>query len=102
MSDEKIVLVARLKVKEDAIEEAKEAALSITEESRAEAGNINYDIHQAIDDPTVFVWHETWVNKAAIDQHFEKDFFKEFFAKVSAVAAEPPLIMMTKMITEKV
>lgn len=102
MSDEKIVLVARLKVREDAIEEAKTAALTITGQSRAEAGNINYDIHQAIDDPTVFVWHETWVNKAAIDEHFEKDFFKEFFAKVSALATEPPQITMTKMITEKV
>ncbi len=102
MSDEKIVLVARLKVRENAIEEAKAAALSITEESRAEKGNINYDIHQAIDDPTVFVWHETWVNKAAIDEHFETDFFKDFYAKVSAVAAEPPMIIMTKMLTEKV
>jgi len=102
MIDEKVVLVARLKVKEDAIEQAKEAALSITEESRAEEGNINYDIHQAIDDPTVFVWHETWTSKAAIDDHFETDFFKDFFAKVSAVAAEPPQITITKMITEKV
>ena len=91
-----------MKVREDAIEEAKAAALSITETSRAEAGNINYDIHQAIDDPTVFVWHETWANKTSIDEHFETDFFKDFYAKVGAVAAEPPMIMMTKMITEKV
>ncbi len=60
MNDEKIVLVARLKVKDDAVEEAKKAALAIVADSRAEEGNINYDIHQAIDDPTVFVWHETW------------------------------------------
>ena len=62
MNDEKIVLVARLKVKADAVEEAKKAALAIVADSRAEAGNINYDIHQAIDDATVFVWHETWAN----------------------------------------
>ena len=101
MNDEKIVLVARLKVKEDAIEEAKKAALSITEKSRAEKGNINYDIHQAIDDPTIFVWHETWKNKAAIDEHFATDFFKEFFVEVDKYAAEPPQITLTKMITEK-
>ncbi len=102
MNDENIILVARLKVKDDKIEEAKEIALAILDDSRAEDKNINYDIHQAIDDPTVFVWHETWVNKAAIDEHFEKDFFKEFFTKISAVAVEPPQITMTKMITEKV
>lgn len=99
MSDEKIILVARLKVMEDTIEEAKQAALAIVADSRAEEGNINYDIHQAIDDPTVFVWHETWKNKAAIDEHFETDFFKDFFAKVEKIAAEPPQITLTKMIS---
>ncbi len=101
MSDEKIVLVARLKVKVDAVEEAKKAALEIVAASRAEEGNVNYDIHQAIDDETVFVWHETWKNKAAIDEHFETDFFKEFFAKVEKFAAEPPQIILTKMISQK-
>jgi quinol monooxygenase YgiN len=101
MNEEKIVLVARLKVKDDAIEEAKKAALEIVAASRAEEGNLNYDIHQAIDDPTVFVWHETWKNKAAIDEHFETDFFKEFFAKVQDFAAEPAQITLTKMISNK-
>lgn len=101
MNDEKIVLVARLKVKEDKIEEAKKAALAIVADSRAEAGNINYDVHQAIDDPTVFVWHETWAHKAAIDEHFETKFFKDFFAEVEKFAAEPPQITLTKMMTDK-
>lgn len=101
MNDEKIVLVARLKVKNDKVEETKQAALAIVADSRAEAGCINYDIHQAIDDETVFVWHETWANKAALDEHFEKDYFKTFFAKVQEIAAEPPQITLTRMISEK-
>lgn len=101
MSDEKIVLVARLKVKDDAVDEAKKLALGLVGDSRSEEGCINYDIHQAIDDPTVFVWHETWKNKAAIDEHFEKPYFKEFFARASELAAEPPQINLTKMISEK-
>ncbi len=87
MNDEKIVLIARLKVKDDAVGEAKKAALAIVADSRAEAGNMNYDIHQMIEDATVFVWHETWANKAALDEHFEKPYFKEFFAKVEEIAA---------------
>ena len=102
MSDEKIVLVARLKVREDAIEEAKKLALGITGDSRTEDGCINYDVHQAIDDPTVFVWHETWKDKAALDNHFELDYFKEFFAKAGALMAEQPQITITKMISEKI
>lgn len=70
------MLIARLKVKADKIEELKTAALAIVADSRNEAGNINYDIHQSIEDETVFFWHETWVNKDAIDEHFATPFLE--------------------------
>jgi quinol monooxygenase YgiN len=101
MSGENIVLIARLKVKADKIEQAKAAALAIVEPSRKEAGCLNYDIHQSIEDETMFFWHETWVNKAAVDEHFATPFFQEFFAVVGEVTAEPPQINLTKMITSK-
>jgi quinol monooxygenase YgiN len=100
MNDEKIVLVARLKVKGNLVEEAKRAALSIVEDSRAEDGCLNYDIHHAIDDPTVFVWHETWANQTALDEHFAKPYFAEFFAKVGDYKDEEVQITLTKMITQ--
>jgi len=101
MSEEKIVLIARLKVKDDKVELARSAALAIVEPSRNEAGCINYDIHQSIEDETVFLWHETWVSKEAIDEHFATPFFQEFFGIVGEIAAEPPQINLTRMITTK-
>ena len=101
MNDEAIVLFARLKVKADKIEELKSAALAIVADSRNEAGNINYDVHQSVEDETLFFWHETWANKAAIDEHFATPFFGEFFKVVGEVAAEPPQIDLTRMITKK-
>ncbi len=99
MSDEKIVLVARLKAKKDMVEIAKQAALLLVEPSREESGCLNYDVHQAIDDETVFVWHETWMNKAALDDHFAMSYFGEFSAKANEFAVEPPQITLTKMIS---
>lgn len=101
MSDEKIVLIARLKVKPDKIEEARAAAMKIVEPSRKEEGCINYDVHQSVEDESVFLWHETWIDKAAIDEHFATPFFQEFFSIVGEIAAEPPQIHLTRMITEK-
>ena len=101
MDDEKIVLIARLKVKAESVDELKAAALNIVADSRNEAGNINYDIHQSIEDETLFFWHETWVNKAALDKHFATPFFGEFFKTVEGLAAEPPQINLTRMITDK-
>jgi len=99
MNEEKIVLIARLKVKPDRVEAAKSAALAIVPASRSELGCINYDIHQSIEDETLFFWHETWVNKAALDEHFATPFFGEFFKIVEEVAAEPPQINLTRKIT---
>jgi quinol monooxygenase YgiN len=101
MSNEKIVLVAHLKVREDAVEETKKVALEIVADSRAEAGCLNYDVHQAIEDPSTFIWHETWKNKAAVEDHFETPFFKKFAAAVETLAVEPPQIILTKMISEQ-
>lgn len=99
MSEENIVLMARLKVKADKIEEAKAAALAIVEPSRNEPGCINYDVHQTLDDPTVFLWHETWANQKAIDEHFEMSYFKEFVATVEEFAEAPAQIILSKKIS---
>ncbi|HMT07781.1 MAG TPA: putative quinol monooxygenase [Pyrinomonadaceae bacterium] len=94
-----LTLVAKLKVKDDAVEQIKAAALAIVEPSRAEAGCISYDVHQSVEDPTVFAWYETWTDKAAIDQHFEYDYVKNFFATVNDLAAEPPTIVVSRKLT---
>ncbi len=99
MNDDKIILMARLKVKPEAVEEIKNAALAIVADSRNEAGCINYDVHQSIEDETLFFWHETWANKAALDEHFATTFFGEFFKTVEEIAAEPPQINLTKKIS---
>lgn len=102
MSSEKIVLFARLKVKKSAIDEMKRAALAIVEDSRAEIGCINYDFHQAIDDETVFLWHETWANSEAIDAHGNSLHFKEFAAAIKDFTEESLTVTLTKMVSEKV
>lgn len=101
MSDEKIVLIAKAKIKPEFVEEAKKAALAIVADSRAESGCVNYDVHQSIEDETVLFWHETWKNKEAIDEHFQTPAFQNFMAKVEPFLAEPPQINLTKMISEK-
>jgi quinol monooxygenase YgiN len=100
MNEEIIVLIARLKVKADKVDEAKSAALKIVANSRSEQGCINYNIHQSIEDETVFFWYETWANKAAIDKHFSTPHFQGFFKVVEQVAAEPPQINLTRKITQ--
>ncbi len=101
MSDENIVLIARLKVKKEAVEAAKKAALAIIEPSRAEAGCLNYDFHQAIDDESIFIWHETWANQTAIEAHGAAEHFKKFSREVENITEEPLHLTFAKMISRK-
>lgn len=101
-NSENIVLIARLKVKKDSVEQAKQAALAIVEDSRREKGCLNYDFHQAIDDETVFIWHETWENKEAIDAHGKSEHFAAFSRQVKDLTSEPLQITLAKMVSEKV
>lgn len=101
MTNENIVLIARLKVKKDSVEEARRAALSIIEDSRHEAGCLNYDFHQAINDETIFIWHETWANEEAIQIHGKSNHFKKFSEEVKDLTDEPLQITLTKMVSEK-
>ena len=100
-NSENIVLIARLKVKKGTEAEAKKAALAIIEDSRAEAGCLNYDMHEVIDDPTIFVWHETWADKSALEAHGNSSHFKEFSAKVKDMTEEPLQLTFTKMVSQK-
>lgn len=102
MNDENIVLIARLKVKKDSVEAAKRAALAIIQPSRDETGCINYDFHQMLGDETVFIWHETWKNQAAIDAHGNSGHFKEFSDAVKNLTEEPLQLTFAKMVSEKV
>lgn len=99
--DGNIVLFARLKVKKEAVEQAKKAALAIVAPSRSENGCINYDFHQAIDDETVFLWHETWTDQEAIDAHAASKHFKEFSEEVKDITDEPLQVTLAKMVGEK-
>lgn len=97
---EKLYLTARLKVQDGKAEELKKAALAIVADSLNEEGCLSYNVHQSIEDETVFIWRESWRSKADLDEHFEKDYFKAFFAVASEIAVEPPQITLTKLISE--
>jgi quinol monooxygenase YgiN len=99
--NENIVLFARLKVRKEAVEKAVNAALAIVAASRAEAGCLNYDFHQSIDDPCLFLWHETWTGREAIEAHANSAHFKEFSAAIEDLTEEPLEVTLTKMVSGK-
>ena len=84
-------LVATFRVKEDKIEEFREAMKYNVIESRKEPGVVVYRTYQLETDPTVFVNYETYVNKAAFDAHLETPHVKTIGPKLEKEMLSGPI-----------
>lgn len=101
MENEEIVLFACLQVKKGFAEQAKQAALDIIEESRAEAGCINYDFHQSIDDENLFMWHETWRDMDAVTAHGQSSHLQRFSKAIENITESPLEVILTKAVNKQ-
>lgn len=65
-----IIVVTILAAKEGCIRDLRNVLQGLIPPTRAEIGCINFDLHQDIENPRRFVFHETWQSQSALDSHF--------------------------------
>ena len=65
-----LIVLAKAKVGDGAIDAAREAIATMEEASRAEEGCIAYTFTQSISDPSVMLIVEKWIDAAALAAHF--------------------------------
>jgi quinol monooxygenase YgiN len=73
-----IYVVATLAVKPEARAEIIAAAKVSIAETRKEAGNIAYDMHESVTDPTKLVFVEQWESAEALAPHGKSDHMRAF------------------------
>ncbi|WP_167145182.1 putative quinol monooxygenase [Actinomyces sp. ZJ308] len=88
-----IRIVATFHVRPDAVEEFRVLAAELVEGSRAEEGNVAYDLCVARDDATSFVVLETWRDDAAVDAHNASEHFTTLVPQLVELSAEPPSVV---------
>ncbi|HEY9417272.1 MAG TPA: putative quinol monooxygenase [Pseudonocardia sp.] len=66
-----LTIVATMKAKSGKREDLRAALETLLEPTRAEDGNVQYDLHQGIDDPDVFVFYEIWSSAEQLGQHMQ-------------------------------
>jgi quinol monooxygenase YgiN len=67
-----LTVVARIKAKAGKENEVREALMALIAPTHAEEGCINYDLHVSTDEPGVFLFHENWTSREALDEHLQK------------------------------
>jgi quinol monooxygenase YgiN len=99
MADKKVTVLARFKAKKGAEEELKQAIMACVAPTRAEAGCINYDLHQLPDNKGELILYENWRSKKDLDIHLETPYLTELKAKAGELCAEPIEITLWEMIS---
>ena len=98
MNAKTVTVVAQIKAKPGEESQVRKELLSLVAPSRKDAGCVNYDLHQAKDNPAMFLFHENWLSEALLEAHLQKPDLKATFERVGQLVAEPPQITLWEKI----
>jgi quinol monooxygenase YgiN len=87
-----IYVVATLSVKPETRAEFIQAAIACIQETRKEAGNIAYDLHESVTDPEKMVFVEQWETADALVPHRSAEHMKTFGRVAVRCFSAPPKI----------
>lgn len=91
-----LTVIAHLTARPDKIEDTKAFLLSLVARTRAEAGCVDYHLHQSEEDPASFYFYENWISDEALDEHMETPYLQELVArKTEFLRVDPDVRKMT-------
>ena len=98
MNNHDINVIARLTVKKGMVGEALELLKDLQNATRNESGCQMYQLHQSIEDETVFVLYESWTDKNSLDNHFQSPHFTRWLAREKNYMAAPAEVIILRKI----
>lgn len=73
-----ITIVANIIAKKDSIEVVKAELIKLIKITRAEAGCINYDLHQDNENKAHFVFYENWQSREQLQAHMANSHLADY------------------------
>ncbi len=99
MSTNTLTVVAMIKASPGKEEEMRRELMSLVEASRKDEGCVNYDLHQSVEDPTLFFFHENWASKELWDLHMRSPQLNDVLDRATRLVDELPEITLWKRIS---
>ena len=97
MRDQKLTIVARILAKEEKRELVKNELLKLIDITRAEAGCLNYDLHQDNENPNRFLFYENWESRELWQTHMENAHLADYLAATEGAVEEFIVHEMTQI-----
>ena len=89
MASQQVTVVVRLKAKTGKEAQVRQELFNLLAPTRAEQGCLNFDMHEALGDPTLFMFHENWTSEECLARHFETPHIKRWVELTKTLLAEP-------------
>jgi quinol monooxygenase YgiN len=98
MTDKKITVVAQIRAKDGMEETLKQELMSLIGPTRSEKGCIKYELHQSVENKSLYMFYESWASKKDLDEHIHMPHMKAHMKKAGDLFAEPPKITIWEVI----
>jgi quinol monooxygenase YgiN len=86
--DGTLTLIAHVRPKPGQESRVRQVLEGLVAPTRAEAGCINYDLHQSQTDPALFVFYENWKSEADLEAHARSTHIQSFRKLANEILAE--------------
>ena len=91
-----INLTVILKSKPENTALVKSLLLELVQKSTQEAACFQYDLHQNIEEPNTFIFHEIWENQNGLDNHNQQLYIQSFIEKAKTLLQETAVVYYTE------
>ena len=81
--------IVKIAAKQDILERVKAELTAMLAPTRAEAGCVQYNLHQDTNDKSLFYFYEIWSDQQALDQHMQTPHLQNLLAKSDELFAGP-------------
>ncbi|ACA86730.1 putative quinol monooxygenase [Shewanella woodyi] len=92
-----LTIQANIIAKPGKIQQVKTALLKLIELTRAEAGCVNYDLHQDNENPAHFMFYENWTSRELWQQHMSSAHIETYIAETQDCVEQFTLSEMTQI-----
>jgi quinol monooxygenase YgiN len=93
-----LTVVATFQARPGKEAELRAALTGLLAPTRQEPGCLNYDLHQSVQEPAKFLFHENWTDQAALDAHLKSPHIQKLLPRVDELCTAFPQITIWEKI----
>lgn len=86
------MIVAQFFIKPECIEDFKALTVDLIKKTREEEGSSFYQLYQAVEKPTDFIFYENFKSQEGFDFHLNTAHYKEFASSLVHLQSREPIL----------